>query len=475
MRTALRQALPILLLGVAALAPALQARADHHSWRFEELFSTPDGSVQFIEMRATTDGHDQLQGHTITSGGNVFTFPSNLPDAATAGRRLLIATAAFAALAGAPTPDFLMSEDFFGASGTPIVYAGGLDSGSLPSFPNDGVTSVNRTPPTLQANSPTNFAGVTGSIQAPACGNGLIDPGEECDRSAGSDPLCCSIACVASASGASCSDGNVCTVGDACDGAGSCVVGPPSPGMACSDGDPCTLADVCDAAGVCVGGSLLVCDDANDCTADSCLPAGGCSFAPVLDGAPCDDADVCTPASSCASGVCVGSGSIDCDDANGCTDDGCDPQLGCRSTPNTAPCDDGDACTTGDVCALGSCVGAPRDCSDGNPCTNDLCDPGLGCQNPPNAVLCDDGDPCTSGDVCSAGACLAGAPADCDDGDACTADSCDAQTGCRNEPIPGCSPPAVPFSSTGGRFLLLALLVVLGALPELRRTRSIRA
>jgi lysyl oxidase len=53
----------------------------------------------------------------------------------------------------------------------------------------------------------------------------------------------------------------------------------------------------------------------------------------------------CTPAS--------------CDDANPCTDDLCDPTLGCRHFNNNTSCTDGNSCTTNDVCSQGACVGGP--------------------------------------------------------------------------------------------------------------------
>jgi hypothetical protein len=48
---------------------------------------------------------------------------------------------------------------------------------------------------------------------------------------------------------------------------------------------------------------------------------------------------------------------VDCDDADPCTDDWCDPRRGCMHAFNAAPCDDGDGCTTGDVCSNGVCAG----------------------------------------------------------------------------------------------------------------------
>src|SRR5262245_14152215 len=46
-----------------------------------------------------------------------------------------------------------------------------------------------------------------------------------------------------------------------------------------------------------------------------------------------------------------------CDDGNVCTDDVCDPQRGCLHASNSASCNDGNSCTTRDVCNGGVCVG----------------------------------------------------------------------------------------------------------------------
>ena len=80
------------------------------------------------------------------------------------------------------------------------------------------------------------------------------------------------------------------------------------------------------------------------------------------------------------------------------------------------PCDDFNACTSGDTCNMGTCVGTPINCDDGNPCTTDSCDPVNGCIFTPNNNACDDGDPCTVGDVCVQGSCMSGSDIeDCDD------------------------------------------------------------
>ena len=70
---------------------------------------------------------------------------------------------------------------------------------------------------------------------------------------------------------------------------------------------------------------------------------------------------------------CIGQES-DCDDENPCTDDTCDPTIGCVHTPNTEACDDGNVCTDADICdGAGECTGTPVICDDENPCTDDTC------------------------------------------------------------------------------------------------------
>ena len=64
-----------------------------------------------------------------------------------------------------------------------------------------------------------------------------------------------------------------------------------------------------------------------------------------------------------------GAGGEGCDDANDCTDDACDVTTGCTHVENTASCDDGDACTEGDMCAAGVCAPGPiaTSCVDAGP------------------------------------------------------------------------------------------------------------
>ncbi len=242
------------------------------------------------------------------------------------------------------------------------------------------------------------------------------------------------------ADGAACDDGNGCTAGEAC-AAGACGGGTPicecivdADCVSYEDGDSCNgtlrcVRNVCE-----IDPSTVVsCDPSGDtgCLANRCEPAtGACSLRPRSEGASCTDGNSCTTGDACAAGVCVGYART-CGDGNPCTDDSCDPATGCVYPPNTAACDDGNACTTGDRCRDGGCASAGTlACSDGNICTDDLCDPARGCVYPPNAAPCDDGNACTVGDVCARGVCTSGAPLVCSDGNICTDDLCDPARGC---------------------------------------------
>jgi len=222
-----------------------------------------------------------------------------------------------------------------------------------------------------------------------------------------------------------CDDHNLCT-DDFCVPAIGCVYKYNS--LSCDDGNACTLGDRC-SGGRCFGTILANCDDQNPCTDDLCDPTTGCYH--NFNNAPCDDGNACTTGDTCSMGQCVSGAPLVCDDLNVCTDDFCDPKRGCVYVPNTNPCDDNNVCTLGDSCVDGRCVGgALVDCDDGNVCTDDLCDPLTGCYHLNNQANCEDGDMCTVQDTCSGGKCQPGTPRDCTDNNVCTVDSCDSKVGC---------------------------------------------
>ncbi len=239
---------------------------------------------------------------------------------------------------------------------------------------------------------------------------------------------------------AECDVGNPC-IAYACV-AGECVGKPAPEGTSCEDDVFCNGEQTC-RNGLCMGsiqcGDLQHCDEVNDrclecisheecddgnvCTTDECDAAFTCRH--VNNTLPCDNDDLCTTNDECSDGLCRDGPPRICDDENLCTDDGCDPQLGCQFNNNLNYCDDRDACTITDICLFGSCSGGPPpDCDDDNLCTDDLCFHTTGCVTFPNVAPCDDDDPCTVGDVCAESVCTPGPPPDCNDEVSCTDDSC---------------------------------------------------
>ncbi len=253
--------------------------------------------------------------------------------------------------------------------------------------------------------------------------------------------LCASSACAGTPM--PCDDGNLCTT-DSCSG-GTC--GHANNSLPCDDSSVCTVGDKCQ-SGACVG-TAITCGTGNPCMVDSCDAAKGCqSVAPVLPTPPppcaiatdcqdpftacangtcvrfCTDGNPCTQGDSCANGACQPGAARNCNDGILCTSDSCNQTTGaCQNVFNILPCDDGNACTTGEVCASGKCSGTPNvNCDDGKACTVDTCDKLLGCVW---TVSCDDGNPCTV-DSCDkvSGACVhdvaSGYNLPCDDGNPCT-------------------------------------------------------
>lgn len=230
-----------------------------------------------------------------------------------------------------------------------------------------------------------------GDDYAGACGNGVVDPGEDCEDASFFD--CCAPDCRFEPAGAFCLDDNGCT-DDACDGAGACTsvpnqlpcgdedpctreqchegrcapAGSAADGTPCGSGEPC-LDETC-RDGACVAESRdgLPCSDGNPCTSDDVCAGLECVATVLADGTPCDaDATVCTAGDACVDGFCrpgtPATTGLACEpDANACTDDACDGQGRCVRLLNTAPCEDGDPCTAGDACSQGLCrpgTGAP--------------------------------------------------------------------------------------------------------------------
>ncbi|HEV8503003.1 MAG TPA: hypothetical protein VGR63_15640 [Casimicrobiaceae bacterium] len=151
---------------------SLSAMATFHLWQISEVYSNASGTVQYIEFATTAAGEEFLTGHAITvktaasmytpSMQTSFTFPSDLPGDS-ANRHFLVATQGFASL-GIVTPDYVVPNGFLLLPAATINYAS-VDSVTYASLPSDGTHAMNRTG-TEVVNSPTNFAGQSGSVPA---------------------------------------------------------------------------------------------------------------------------------------------------------------------------------------------------------------------------------------------------------------------------------------------------------------------
>jgi len=182
-----------IVVGLACfLGAATSVFAGGHTWRVNEIFSNSDGTVQFIEVKEVMGGAGETgtAGHNVTSNANSFTITSNV-SAPTSFRHILLATPAFAALPGAPTPDYIFppgSVPFFSNAGDTIRYVPfctyTFGAGVLPT---DGVNSLTLTSHeghafTIGPNSPTNYANQTGSVVAGCAdgdSDGYGDPGDD--------------------------------------------------------------------------------------------------------------------------------------------------------------------------------------------------------------------------------------------------------------------------------------------------------
>ena len=283
------------------------------------------------------------------------------------------------------------------------------------------------------------------------CGNGALEPGEQCDDGNTADGDCCSASCQLEAAGAACDDGVFCNGADTCH-AGLCVHdGDPCLGGAecadvcreaehdcvtpqgtecADDGNVCT-DDLCDGTGHCGHpANIDLCDDGTSCTIGDTCANGACVGTPVADGTDCDDGLFCTVEDFCQAGACHGV-ARDCGTTNACTTAVCNESAGtCEVTlaANGTPCDNDRFCDGAERCFDGTCAAGPM------PCTGGCDDSADRCMSCGNGHL-DDGEECDDGNVADHDGCDAHcrieceSADDCDDGIPCTVDLC-TQRGC---------------------------------------------
>ncbi|HRI09069.1 MAG TPA: DUF4215 domain-containing protein [Nannocystaceae bacterium] len=232
----------------------------------------------------------------------------------------------------------------------------------------DSTTFVMMTDPGTSGVSVTGTTGSTSDTTGapdPFCGDGVMDPGEECDEgAANSDTGSCTSACKLPVcgdgfvqAGEACDDGND-DNGDGCVSgcvAASCGDGYVGPGEACDDPDPqvCTASCALPSCGDGVVQGAEECDDGNGDDTDACLST--CLKATCGDGA-------------------VYAGVEACDDGNAVESDGC------TSLCEPPACDDGiKSGSESDVDCGGSCdaCAAGQACSKGSECQTNVCKAGV--------------------------------------------------------------------------------------------------
>jgi serralysin len=177
----MRLLLAIVLPWLLAAAPA---DAAFHLWKVNEVFSSADESVQFVELFDASDFEHQITGHEVRvrAGSTTldeFLFLEPLGTTDTGGKTLLLATPGFAAVSGV-SPDYEIDTGFIDLAQATSVAWDDLDVLSIAGLPIDGRSSLNRNPggdPLLALATPRNFAGQQGAIDLPepdACWLGLV-------------------------------------------------------------------------------------------------------------------------------------------------------------------------------------------------------------------------------------------------------------------------------------------------------------
>lgn len=172
----MKKRIPIVVCMVVALYGGESSRAGSHLWTINEVFSNSDGTVQFVEMHCPAGADVEVgvndKNMTSSATGGDFII-SGLSLSHTSDKFLLFATADFAALPGAPTPDLIIppgSVPFIGIGvDETIGYCPPCNYDSFSflagALPEDGINSLSFDLST-GANSPTNFAGESGSVDA---------------------------------------------------------------------------------------------------------------------------------------------------------------------------------------------------------------------------------------------------------------------------------------------------------------------
>jgi len=128
----------------------------------------------------------------------------------------------------------------------------------------------------------------------------------------------------------------------------------------CSDGNLCTYSDHCDGQGNCQG-TILVCPPSDSvCLQKVCdVTTGLCTDTPLGGTIYCNaDNNSCTTPDICKQGVCKPGAVVVCPTPDICTEHFCNTTDGeCYPDYTNSSCNDNNQCTDGDICHLGVCAG----------------------------------------------------------------------------------------------------------------------
>jgi len=156
--SALHRKIKTWLIGWSAMLLAMGApiaHANFHLFKIQQIYSNAAGTVQFVVLSSGIDGEDVWHGHYIASVSldqvvnNKYVFAADLPDSATAGKSVLVATQGFASL-GIITPDFVVPNNFivlgdgsvdFAGVDTIAYYAGAIPTDGVKALFRDGSSS----------------------------------------------------------------------------------------------------------------------------------------------------------------------------------------------------------------------------------------------------------------------------------------------------------------------------------------------
>jgi hypothetical protein len=169
----------LLIAAVTGLLLADLAGAASHLWRFSEFYSSPDQTVQFIEMKEIggSDNELRIANHWFATNSYNLDHSELLGsdlEPPTANQKFLVGTESYAALPGVPQPDYVLPDGIIDPSGDTVVWwlyqTIGIPPGVMPS---DGVHSITVVDPSTESysvgvNSPTNLAGDTGTVVLPS-------------------------------------------------------------------------------------------------------------------------------------------------------------------------------------------------------------------------------------------------------------------------------------------------------------------